>query len=139
MVQPSVARKPVALAFAFVPQKMAHVTSMLSSSALPTATASAAAVRLGHRRGPIRSKCAAAGASASSSSSTTTTATTAKEVTADKLKNKILRLSALTDRGQLLFQQAAYAPLDKYNAASKAEFLECVVGTGGHTAVRKNG
>uniref|UniRef100_A0A7S0X983 Plastid lipid-associated protein/fibrillin conserved domain-containing protein n=1 Tax=Mantoniella antarctica TaxID=81844 RepID=A0A7S0X983_9CHLO len=50
----------------------------------------------------------------------------APALTPEKLKNKILRLAALTDRGQLLFQQAAYAPLDKYNAAHKEEFMAAV-------------
>jgi hypothetical protein len=39
---------------------------------------------------------------------------------------RLLRLSALTDRGQLLFQQAAYAPLDEYNRDHRDEILEAV-------------
>ena len=34
----------------------------------------------------------------------------------DALKMKVLTIGAQTDRGQLLFRQDAYAPLDKYNA-----------------------
>lgn len=94
------------------------------------ATAGTAVVRGGtrghHRRSSSRRNCAAAAAISSSSSAAGAAANKPSLVTADKLKSKILRLSALTDRGQLLFQQAAYAPLDKYNAVHRAEFLECV-------------
>ena len=44
----------------------------------------------------------------------------------DKLKRRLLQLGALTDRGQLLFQQSAYAPLDKYNAQHRREIAEAV-------------
>lgn len=56
-------------------------------------------------------------AAAASASSSSVAAAAQPAVEKEALKRQILRLSALTDRGQLLFQQAAYAPLDKYNAA----------------------
>ena len=79
-----------------------------------------------HRASSSSSRGGGRFTAAAAASSPATVATANGPVTADKLKNKILRLSALTDRGQLLFQQAAYAPLDKYNAATKADFIECV-------------
>jgi len=47
-------------------------------------------------------------------------------VSTETLKRKILRLSALTDRGQLLFQQKAYAPLDDYGRKHRQEIAEAV-------------
>ena len=47
-------------------------------------------------------------------------------MSAEQLKRQILRLGALTDRGQLLFPQKAYAPLDLYNAGHKDEIVEAV-------------
>lgn len=45
---------------------------------------------------------------------------------AEKIKRKLLRLSALTDRGQLLFTQKAYAPLDEYGRKHREEITEAV-------------
>jgi hypothetical protein len=103
-------------------QRMRAITMSLSLSA--PATVGVRASRRRHHRRTSSLKCAAAAASSSAAPTTSTK----PALTPENLKSKILRLSALTDRGQLLFQQAAYAPLDKYNAAHKAEFLECVVG-----------
>jgi len=51
---------------------------------------------------------------------------TAPAKSPEELKRAILRLSALTDRGQLLFQQSAYAPLDRYNARHREEITTAV-------------
>ena len=47
-------------------------------------------------------------------------------VSAEKIKRKLLRRAALTDRGQLLFQQQAYAPLDDYGRKHREEISEAV-------------
>jgi len=39
---------------------------------------------------------------------------------------QLLRLGALTDRGALLFQQSAYAPLDRYNSTHKQEITDAI-------------
>ena len=61
-------------------------------------------------------------------SAASTSAASAKvdAMSAEQLKRQILRLGALTDRGQLLFPQKAYAPLDLYNAGHKEDIVEAV-------------
>ena len=92
--------------------------SLYASSS--TASATCAARRRTARSASSSLRCRA---SASSPPATTTTTTTP---TREEIKMRLLRLSALTDRGQLLFQQAAYAPLDEYNRDHRDEILEAV-------------
>ena len=81
---------------------------------------SVTAQRVATRRGStVRAmRCSAASTSAASAK--------VDAMSAEQLKRQILRLGALTDRGQLLFPQKAYAPLDLYNAGHKEEIVEAV-------------
>ena len=81
---------------------------------------SVTAQRVATRRGSIvrAMRCSAASTSAASAK--------VDAMSAEQLKRQILRLGALTDRGQLLFPQKAYAPLDLYNAGHKEEIVEAV-------------
>ena len=78
------------------------------------------AQRVAIRRGPT------ARATRCSAASTSATSTSVEALSPEQLKRNILRLGALTDRGQLLFPQKAYAPLDMYNAKHKEEIVAAV-------------
>lgn len=59
--------------------------------------------------------------SATSASASPSSAVLTADDDAQRLKMAVLRIGAQTDRGQLLFRQDAYAPLDKYNEGAEAE------------------
>ena len=62
-----------------------------------------------HRRAvPCSSSSAATG-------TTETTTTSAVKLSKADIKMELIKLGAKTDRGQLLFPQKAYAPMDDYN------------------------
>ena len=48
------------------------------------------------------------------------------ESTADQLKMRLLMISSKTDRGQLLFKEKVYSPLDEYQKKEEIEVRELV-------------
>ena len=95
-----------------------HPTRAISALAMTSSTLAAAALappRSLARPSSCRRRLTSCRASA-----------TAPAKSPEELKRAILRLSALTDRGQLLFQQSAYAPLDRYNARHREEITTAV-------------
>ena len=113
-----ISRRPVLSAPQFATQKVSTLPRR-TRLPMPASSPAARAIPPAYISRVSRSHHAshARRAAAASASSSSVAAAAQPAVEKEALKRQILRLSALTDRGQLLFQQAAYAPLDKYNAA----------------------
>ena len=77
-----------------------------------------------HRLRRVRRSYASSSSSFSASEATTTTGKTpssSSSSTKEGIKLELIKLGAKTDRGQLLFPQKAYAPLDEYNRKHREE------------------
>jgi len=78
--------------------------------------------------------------SSSSSAATETTETTTSAVKLSKadIKMELIKLGAKTDRGQLLFPQKAYAPMDDYNRKHREKIkllVESLIEEGGRNGI----